>query len=38
MRPLQTLPLQVRVDLEVMAMKEYSTLARAPELESHWQV
>ena len=33
----QVLPLRVRVDLKVMAMKRYSTLSRAPELESHHQ-
>ena len=31
MEPQQVLPLQVKVDLEVMAMKEYSSLHRSPE-------
>ena len=29
--------LWVRVDLEVMAVKEFFTLLRAPELERHYQ-
>ena len=32
------IPLQVRVDLEIMAMKGYSTLPRSPELEPHHQM
>ena len=36
MGPQQVLPLQVRVDLGVMAMKGYSALPGAPELEPHY--
>ena len=35
MRPYQLLPFRVRVNLGVMAMKEYSTLLRASEMEPH---
>ena len=38
MEPEQVLPLWVRVDLGVMAMKAYSTLPIFPELEPHYQV
>ena len=38
MRPWQVLPLQVREDLGVMTMKEYSTFPRAPELEPYDQM
>ena len=38
MGPKQVLLLQVRVDLGVMAMKEYSTFPKAAELERHHQV
>ena len=37
MVPKQVLPLQIRVDLQIMAKKEHSTLPRAPELEAHHQ-
>ena len=36
MGPIKVIPLQVRVNLEVMAKKEYSTLSITPELDSHW--
>ena len=36
--PLQILPFQVTMDLEVMEMKMYSTFSRAPELDSHHQI
>ena len=35
MRPQQVLPFQVRVNLEVIAIKGNSTLSRASELEPH---
>ena len=35
MGPEQVLPVWVRVDLGVMAMKKYSTLSIAPEVETH---
>ena len=38
MGPQQVLPLWVRVDLEVMAIKGYSTLPKAPELELNHQM
>ena len=38
MRPLHVLPLQVRVNLEVMATRGYFTHPKAPELESHHQI
>ena len=38
MGPEQLLLLQVRVDLGVMAMKEYSTLSRTLEQEPHYQM
>ena len=38
MSPYRVLPLQVRVDLGVMVMKEYPTLLRSPELEPHHQM
>ena len=38
MEPEKVLPLWVRVDLGVMAMKVYSTYLRAPELEPHHQM
>ena len=38
MRPQQVLPLWVKVDLGVMAMKEYSTFPKIPGLESHHQM
>ena len=34
----QVLPLWVRVDLGVMAMKSYSTLPESPEVESRYQM
>ena len=34
----QVLPLQIRVDLGIMAVNGYSTLSRSPELESHHQM
>ena len=37
MKPSEIIPLRVRVDLEVMAMKEYVQLPRFPELVS-WLV
>ena len=36
MGPLQVLQLQVRVELGVITMKEYSTLPRSSKLESHY--
>ena len=33
----QVQPLQVRMDLGIMAIKEHSTFPRAPELQSHHQ-
>ena len=38
MRPKQILPLWVRVDQAVMAMKRYSTLPRSLELEPHHKI
>ena len=38
MRAKQILALRVRVDLGVMAMKEYCILPKSPELESHHQI
>ena len=38
MRPQQVLPLKIKVDLGIMAMKGYSTLPRSPELEPHHQM
>ena len=38
MRPWLVLPLQVKVDLEVMAMKRYSTFPKALELEPYHQM
>ena len=38
MGPSQVLPLQVRIDLRVMAMKGYSILLRPPEMEPHNQM
>ena len=35
MEPKQVLPLKVKVDMEIMAMKRFSTLLAAPELEPH---
>ena len=34
----QALPLQVRMDLEVMTIKEYFTFPKAPGLEAHHQM
>ena len=38
MAPQQVLPLQVRVDLRVMAMKGYSTFPKAPGVEPQHQM
>ena len=38
MGPYRVLPLRVKVDLGVMAMKEYSTLPKAWELDLHHQM
>ena len=38
MEPLEVLPLQVRVDLGVMGMKEYFSFSKAPGLEHHHQM
>ena len=34
----QVLPLRIRVNVEVMAFKEYFILSRSPELEPHHQM
>ena len=38
MVPKQVLPLRVRVDLGVMAIKGYATHPRSPQLEPHYQM
>ena len=38
MAPKQVPPLQVRVDIEAMAMNGYSTLPKYPQLKSHKQM
>ena len=38
MVPQHMLPLRVRVDLGIMAIKEYSIFSKAPELEPHNQM
>ena len=35
MRPYQVLPLQLKVDLGIMVMEEYSTLLSSPEEKPH---
>ena len=37
-RPYQVLPLRVRVDLEVMEVKQYSTFPKSPELEPYYEM